>query len=262
MPDNQLIIESNPVRQPAGFEPQHGKDGTLEFERTMGRDGHVFMASKDGQIEAFGATTDSESTTGNGTFIAILKRVRTLLTSIFDAIVSPGAAIGTSKAMQVAGSDGTNVRAIKTASDGTVLTQLTGSILARDTTSGLPVELASETRTDGANILLVAEASLPDGSTAFPVVSGTGDVQGITAFATLRLVGFSITEDAVTPSDARVRLHHGTNNTGPELFDITLSPGESAREWFDLGGISVPSGVFVDRVSGTTRLTLYGRAVS
>lgn len=75
MPDNQMILEANPVRNPAGFEPQHGKDGTLGFERTMGRNGHVFMASKDGEISTIGATTDAESTTGNGTFIAILKRV-------------------------------------------------------------------------------------------------------------------------------------------------------------------------------------------
>ena len=75
-----------------------------------------------------GATTDAESTTGNGTFIAILKRVRTLLTAVFEAIITPGAAIGTSKSIKVAGSDGTNVRDISTTSTGAVNVQLLGSI--------------------------------------------------------------------------------------------------------------------------------------
>ena len=79
---------------------------------------------------ASGTVADAESTTGNGTFIAILKRVRTLLDAVFSAVVTIGQAIGTAKAILVAGSDGTNLRAIKTKSDGTVVTELTGSNVA------------------------------------------------------------------------------------------------------------------------------------
>ena len=144
-------------------------------------------------------------------------------------------------------------------SDGAIKTQVTGSILGKDTTSGLPVELASEERSDGANILLTANVSI---NTAIPVpiASGTGDLQAVAATAGLQLMGFSITEDAATAATARLRLHHGTANTDPELFDVTLAPGESAREFIS-EGIAVADGLYLDRVSGTTRLTLYVRTV-
>jgi len=77
---------------------------------------------QDSMIAALGAPTDSEAT-GNGSIVGILKRLRTLLG---DSLVTIGSAIG-NKAQLIAGSDGTNARAIKTASDGTLLTQLTGS---------------------------------------------------------------------------------------------------------------------------------------
>ena len=77
---------------------------------------------QDSMIAALGAPTDSEAT-GNGSIVGILKRLRTLLG---DSLVTLGSAIG-NKAQLIAGSDGTNARAIKTASDGTLLTQLTGS---------------------------------------------------------------------------------------------------------------------------------------
>lgn len=98
--------------------------------------------------------------------------------------------------------------------------------------------------------------------TAVPVVvaSGTGDVQAVAAtgngITPPLFVGFSITEDAGSPAAARVRLHHGTSAAGPELFDIELAGDQSTREWFPYG-IEVQNGLFVDRVSGTCRLTLY-----
>lgn len=76
--------------------------------------GHV-----DGLEAATGTTTDAEAT-DNGSVIGLLKRLRTLLG---DAIVTLGSAIGT-KARLIAGSDGTNARAIKTATDGTTIVQV------------------------------------------------------------------------------------------------------------------------------------------
>lgn len=96
--------------------------------------------------------------------------------------------------------------------------------------------------------------------TATPIASGTSDVQAIAATAPPtsppRLIGFSITEDAGSAAVARVRIHHGTSTAGAELFDVELSADQSTREWFP-PGLDVPNGVFVDRVSGTARLTLY-----
>ncbi|HYE85973.1 MAG TPA: hypothetical protein VEA16_06440 [Vicinamibacterales bacterium] len=94
---------------------------------------------------------------------------------------------------------------------------------------------------------------------ATAIASGTGDAQAITAVAGTILLGFSITENAGTPAAARVRLHLGTDNTGTELFDVTLAASESVREWFGASGPDISTGLYMDRVSGTTRLTIYTR---
>ena len=82
----------------------------------------------DGVEAALGTQTDAEAT-GNGSLIAIVKRLRTL---VGQGIVTLGSAIGTT-GLLMAGSDGTNARAIKTTSDGTLLTQLTGSYVGYST---------------------------------------------------------------------------------------------------------------------------------
>lgn len=77
----------------------------------------------DGVEAALGTTADAEAT-GNGSVIAITKQLRKLIT---DAYATFGSAAPT-KGLMVAGTDGTNARAIKTNSNGEVLTQLSGSI--------------------------------------------------------------------------------------------------------------------------------------
>jgi hypothetical protein len=108
---------------------------------------------------------------------------------------------------------------------------------------------------------MITGAGLFKAATAAPVASGTADVQGVAASPNLRLVGWSVTEDAATAAAAQVRLTHGTATTDPELFDITLAADQSTREFFGPDGIAVPNGVFVDRVAGTTKLTLFTKAV-
>lgn len=107
-------------------------------------------------------------------------------------------------------------------------------------------------------VFLVVGASAID-IVATVVASGTADTQGVAAAANLRLCAFSVTEDAGSPAVARVRLRNGTADTDPEMFDIQLSASQSARMQFFPTCIPAHSGVFVDRVSGTTRLTLYTR---
>ena len=107
-----------------------------------------------------GATTDAESTTGNGTFIALLKRVRTLLTAVFEAVITLGQAIGTAKAILVAGSDGTNLRAISTTNTGAVNTVLAGSNV-QDVTfhNGATVVASGTVLTVGGYKILTVEVS-------------------------------------------------------------------------------------------------------
>ena len=99
-------------------------------------------------------------------------------------------------------------------------------------------------------------------ATSTVVASGTVDVQGIAATANLRLVGFSMTEDAATAAAAELSLRHGTLVTDPEIFGITLAANESMRDWFSPDGIAVANGIFIDRVSGTTKMTLFTKVVA
>lgn len=94
-------------------------------------------------------------------------------------------------------------------------------------------------------------------TTATPVASRSSSLAAIAASPTLRLIGYSITEDAGSPAAARVRIHNGTDASGPELFDIQLSASQSARFWPGLTGPPCPNGIYVERVSGTFRMTLY-----
>ena len=82
----------------------------------------------DGLEAGLGAIGDVEAT-GNGSLIGVTKQLRKLITEAYATI---GAAIPT-KGIAVAGSDGVNSRLIKTTENGEVLTQLTGSIVKRDT---------------------------------------------------------------------------------------------------------------------------------
>ena len=105
------------------------------------------------------------------------------------------------------------------------------------------------------------EEPLDVAATATVIASGTGDVQGIAAADNLRLVGYSITEDAGTPAAAELSLRHGVLATDPELFGITLTADQSVREGLWKDGVGVPNGVFVDRISGTTKLPLFSKIV-
>ena len=82
----------------------------------------------DGDDVALGAKTDDAQTdpTQTASAIAFVKGWLTQLNSVIATIGSAVKAV----ALQIAGSDGTNARILKTTSDGTVLTQLTGSNLA------------------------------------------------------------------------------------------------------------------------------------
>lgn len=94
-------------------------------------------------------------------------------------------------------------------------------------------------------------------ATITPVVSGTGDAQVLPATANLRLMGFTSKENAGSPAPAEFILRHGTGTGDPPLVHVTLGSNESTRDWFGPGGMSVSSGIFLDRVSGTTELSLY-----
>ena len=62
--------------------PQYQNAAGTGYEAWKGADGHGNVRSADGQIVSIGATTDVEASSGNGSVIALLKRLRTLLGGI------------------------------------------------------------------------------------------------------------------------------------------------------------------------------------
>lgn len=96
------------------------------------------------------------------------------------------------------------------------------------------------------------------------VTYGTGTANAVPvapADAPGRLIGYSVREAAATPAAAVVRFRSGTTVAGTPLgAGVSLAPGESVREWFGPAGINVPTAVFLERVSGTTEVTVYWSA--
>lgn len=86
------------------------------------------------------------------------------------------------------------------------------------------------------------------------VVTGTGDVQGVSGKAVL--VGWSVRESAAVEGVATVILRDGTAATDPAVGFIELAASKSETQWL-AQGVTCAGGVFVDRVAGETELVLF-----
>ncbi len=92
---------------------------------------------------------------------------------------------------------------------------------------------------------------------ATEVASGTTDAQGITGTWNKVLTGFSVAESAAPAAAAEVILRHGTTDAAAMLVaPINLDANGFGQYVLD-PPVVVSSGVYVDRVSGTTTLVLY-----
>lgn len=82
------------------------------------------------------------------------------------------------------------------------------------------------------------------------------------ADATGRLMGYAIRETTGTQgATAQVKFRSGTTVSGTPLGSgVTLVANESVREWFGPAGITVPTAVFLERISGNTEVTVYWAA--
>ncbi|WP_304455978.1 hypothetical protein [Nocardiopsis sp. YSL2] len=82
------------------------------------------------------------------------------------------------------------------------------------------------------------------------VASGTGGVQAATGAGTL--VAFTATGSAASV----VRLHDGTDNTGPVVAVIGVPAGNTAAD--RLAAVDFTTGVFIDRdVTNASEFVLY-----
>lgn len=71
-----------------------------------------------------------------------------------------------------------------------------------------------------------------------------------------RVAGFSVRETTGAAS-ALVKLHDGADATGDLVMTISLSAGESARDWFWPGGIALTYGLFIEVATGAIEGVAY-----
>ena len=89
--------------------------------------------------------------------------------------------------------------------------------------------------------------------------AATTDEAGIAAAATMRLCGYSIRETAAAA--ATVDISHGAA-AGTIIMAENLAASTSVFRWFGAEGIPVPLGVWIERLTGTTLVTLITKTVA
>lgn len=88
------------------------------------------------------------------------------------------------------------------------------------------------------------------------VAAGTGDAQVVTGKG--RLLGFSARESAGTPAAASFILRDGTSASGTPIVFVNLAASETLNgDYGGINGIEFANGLYLDRVSGTTDLSVY-----
>lgn len=86
------------------------------------------------------------------------------------------------------------------------------------------------------------------------IAAGTGDEAGYAATAGLRLMGVSVRETAA--GAATVNIEHGTANSSPIMDAITLAASSGITHWFGPQGLPCASGIWIERLAGTTSVHL------
>lgn len=103
--------------------------------------------------------------------------------------------------------------------------------------------------------LLQSLVTLQAAATSTFIVSGTADASIAAATPGLRLLGYGVKENAAAAASLIIR--HGTSTAGTPLVPMSFGANESVRDWFGPGGIACPNGLFLDRVTGTTEVTIF-----
>ena len=86
------------------------------------------------------------------------------------------------------------------------------------------------------------------------IAAGTADEAGKAAAHGLRLMGYSVVEGAA--GAAVVQIQHGTANSSPVMANLKLLASTGKEMWFGPQGLPCSSGIWIERVSGNTEVTL------
>ena len=72
-----------------------------------------------------------------------------------------------------------------------------------------------------------------------------------------RLLGWTAVESAGTPALATAVIRDGADVNGAPIAYIGLLASGGGSQWFGPQGIVCPNGIFLDRVTGTTTITVF-----
>lgn len=92
-------------------------------------------------------------------------------------------------------------------------------------------------------------------ASCYVLASGTADTAAV-GFP-CKLLGFSIHESAASAAVASLYLRDGSGATGDIRVALELLGDQSATMWFGPQGIQCNTGIYVDRVAGTTEGVIY-----
>lgn len=128
--------------------------------------------------------------------------------------------------------------------------------------SSLPAEVSDSDRVDATYTTQGLEVNSPRPATVdAPNDDKTADVTLEAATTNLRLLGWTVREDAGTPAAATVLLRHGVesagNCTGNIIAYVELAASQSSGEWYGDRGLAVASGVCADVQLGTIDINIY-----
>lgn len=101
---------------------------------------------------------------------------------------------------------------------------------------------------------------LIDRMTTTVIASASGDEAGVAAATGLRLMGYSIKEMAA--GVATLSLLNGASSGGTALVHVNLAAAGSTVQWFGPQGIPADSGIWVERLTGSTAVILYSKIVT
>lgn len=244
-----------------------GADGT--FNETTDTDGIRIPigGAQVGTLTETAPGTDTASSGLNGR----LQRVAQRLTSLIALLPT---ALGAGGGLKVDGSgtalpvSGTFWQATQPVS-GTVAVSGTPAVAQSGTWTVQPGNTANTTawKVDGSAVTQpvsgTVTATVPANAAATATDPGgtTTSLQVVAATTNLRLVGFSSRETTGT-AGAVFNLRHGTSAAGGLLATVSLGVGESAREWYGPDGLAAASGIYLERVSGSSTVVGYSKVAS
>lgn len=92
------------------------------------------------------------------------------------------------------------------------------------------------------------------------LAAGTTSLAAVAPTANLRFIGYSVAESAGAPAAASVSIQEGAStDLTKEMAAVSLPASEMRTVWLGEHGIPCAGGIWVNRISGNTRVVVYYR---